>query len=44
VLEAARENGWQRCNNCRRLVELDMGCNHMTFVLLSSYVITTDLL
>lgn len=29
VLETARENGWQRCYNCRRLVELDVGCNHM---------------
>lgn len=31
VLEAAREQGWQRCYNCRRLVELDVGCNHMTY-------------
>ena len=30
VLEAAHEHGWQRCYNCRRLVELDVGCNHMT--------------
>ncbi len=30
VLEIARENGWQRCYICRRLVELDVGCNHMT--------------
>ena len=34
ALEAAREHGWQRCYNCRRLVELDVGCNHMTYVLL----------
>ncbi|KAF8853102.1 hypothetical protein BDZ45DRAFT_658482 [Acephala macrosclerotiorum] len=33
VLETARENGWQRCYNCRRLVGLDVGCNHMMFVL-----------
>ena len=32
VLEMAREHGWQRCYNCRRLVELDIGCNHMTYV------------
>ncbi|KAH7407616.1 IBR domain-containing protein [Cadophora sp. MPI-SDFR-AT-0126] len=32
VLETARENQWQRCYNCYRLVELDTGCNHMTFV------------
>ncbi len=30
LLETATENGWQRCYNCRRLVELDTGCNHMT--------------
>jgi hypothetical protein len=35
VLEAAEENGWQRCYSCRRLVELDVGCHHMTFVHLS---------
>ena len=29
VLQAAGEYGWQRCYNCRRLVELDFGCNHM---------------
>jgi len=31
VLETAREQGWQRCYNCRRLVELDVGCNHMVY-------------
>ena len=31
VLEAAREQGWQRCYNCRRIVELKVGCNHMTY-------------
>ncbi|PVH71728.1 hypothetical protein DL98DRAFT_387736, partial [Cadophora sp. DSE1049] len=30
VLQAADENGWQRCYSCRRLVELDIGCNHIT--------------
>ncbi|KFY26711.1 hypothetical protein V493_03912 [Pseudogymnoascus sp. VKM F-4281 (FW-2241)] len=30
VLDTARENGWQRCYSCWRLVELDHGCNHMT--------------
>jgi hypothetical protein len=29
VLETANENGWQRCYSCRRIVELDHGCNHM---------------
>lgn len=30
ILAAATENGWQRCYSCRRLVELEVGCNHMT--------------
>lgn len=34
TVEIAREQGWQRCYRCRRLVELDMGCNHITYVLL----------
>ena len=32
VLELANEQGWQRCYNCRRLVELNHGCNHMRYV------------
>ena len=45
VLETARENQWQRCYNCHRLVELDTGCNHMTFVSLvsSSHMTNTDM-
>jgi hypothetical protein len=35
VLQTADENGWQRCYSCRRLVELDLGCNHITFVSLT---------
>ena len=27
TLETARKHGWQRCYNCRRLVELVYGCN-----------------
>jgi hypothetical protein len=30
VLRLAQENGWQRCYACRRVVELDHGCNHMS--------------
>ncbi|XMA13408.1 hypothetical protein WAI453_006199 [Rhynchosporium graminicola] len=30
VLETARQNEWQRCYNCNRLVELATGCNHIT--------------
>ncbi|KAI7762763.1 hypothetical protein LZL87_008204 [Fusarium oxysporum] len=29
ILELAAENGWQRCYACHRVVELDIGCNHM---------------
>ena len=32
VLNLAEEEGWQRCSNCRRLVELHHGCNHITYV------------
>lgn len=30
VIQLAREHGWQRCQNCWGMVELDTGCNHMT--------------
>ncbi|KIW21806.1 uncharacterized protein PV07_12768 [Cladophialophora immunda] len=30
TMNLARDNGWQRCYSCRRLVELDIGCNHIT--------------
>ncbi|KAH0334986.1 hypothetical protein KCU81_g9228, partial [Aureobasidium melanogenum] len=29
LLQAAEAQGWQRCYQCRRLVELRSGCNHM---------------
>ena len=32
VLEVGKEAGWQRCQTCRRLVELTIGCYHMTYV------------
>ncbi len=32
TLDAAEQHGWQRCYNCRRLVELEIGCNHITLV------------
>ncbi|KAI9699497.1 MAG: hypothetical protein M1820_007128 [Bogoriella megaspora] len=28
--QVAKEAGWQRCYNCRAMVELREGCNHMT--------------
>ena len=42
VLEAAREQGWQRCYNCRRVVELDVGCNHMTYAFCTPLLFNTD--
>jgi hypothetical protein len=30
VQELAAANGWQRCYSCNRLVELEIGCNHIT--------------
>ena len=44
VLDTANENGWQRCYGCRRLVELDIGCNHITYVsLIPNSSVNTDL-
>lgn len=31
VVEMAKEQGWQRCYNCKAVVELKEGCNHMTW-------------
>jgi hypothetical protein len=33
TLEVAERNEWQRCYACRTLIELDHGCNHITYVL-----------
>lgn len=30
LVDMAKEKGWQRCYNCRAMVELKEGCNHMT--------------
>ncbi|KAJ5740393.1 hypothetical protein N7493_000265 [Penicillium malachiteum] len=32
VLNMAEERKWQRCDRCRRMVELVQGCNHITCV------------
>ncbi|KAK4508696.1 hypothetical protein PRZ48_002435 [Zasmidium cellare] len=32
VIEAGREEGWQRCQRCKRMIELTIGCNHITCV------------
>ncbi|KAI1767313.1 hypothetical protein GGR53DRAFT_483036 [Hypoxylon sp. FL1150] len=31
ILQQAKEEGWQRCYNCKNMVELKEGCNHMTW-------------
>lgn len=33
TLALAREMGWQRCFNCKRMVGLYTGCNHITYVM-----------
>jgi hypothetical protein len=35
TLELVKENGWRRCESCRRVLELRVGCNHITLVFLS---------
>ncbi|KAK3328727.1 hypothetical protein B0H66DRAFT_519 [Apodospora peruviana] len=30
LLDLAAQEGWQRCYNCKRVVELRTGCNHIT--------------
>ena len=32
LLTTAAAKGWQRCYACRRIVELDLGCDHITSV------------
>ncbi|TKA66135.1 hypothetical protein B0A49_07074 [Cryomyces minteri] len=32
LLETATTAGWQRCQSCRRFVELNHGCNHITCI------------
>lgn len=32
LLETAGNEQWQRCFQCHRFVDLEQGCNHMTFV------------
>ncbi|KAK5164724.1 hypothetical protein LTR04_001645 [Oleoguttula sp. CCFEE 6159] len=32
LLETATTAGWQRCQSCRRFIELNHGCNHITCI------------
>ncbi len=32
LMAAAAAAGYQQCYQCKRLVELDVGCNHMTYI------------
>jgi hypothetical protein len=41
LLHLAGESGWQRCYSCRRMVELDHGCNHITSVIHVISILTT---
>lgn len=36
LLDTAGNEQWQRCYQCHRFVELEQGCNHMTFVSLKA--------
>lgn len=41
VLRVAKENEWQQCRTCHRIVELTTGCNHMGKFLFGSFLIST---
>ena len=32
TLDMASDKGWRRCSNCQRMVELNLGCNHIKLV------------
>ncbi|XMA18656.1 hypothetical protein WAI453_011447 [Rhynchosporium graminicola] len=32
VLQLAAAEGWKRCAHCKRMIELKVGCNHITCV------------
>ena len=40
LLALASQEGWMRCYSCKRMVELDTGCHHMTYEQ-TSYSIST---
>ena len=32
VLDLAADEGWRRCGKCSRMIDLRVGCNHITYV------------
>ena len=42
LVSLAAENGWMRCYSCHRMVELGIGCNHMTYVSLVFHSLYTS--
>ncbi|KAL7820711.1 hypothetical protein V8C26DRAFT_393107 [Trichoderma gracile] len=40
VLRVAADNGWRRCYNCRRVVSLSHGCNHIYCVCRAEFCYT----
>ncbi|KAJ6264205.1 E3 ubiquitin-protein ligase [Drechslerella dactyloides] len=30
IIELSKDTGWKRCYRCRAMIELNLGCNHMT--------------
>lgn len=39
LMATAKQEGWQRCYNCKRFVELKHGCNHITYVWIRSWIV-----
>ena len=42
IVRLAAEQGWQRCQQCRRMVELDHGCNHMSELFSHNHIIMSQ--
>ncbi|OGM42397.1 ariadne RING finger [Aspergillus bombycis] len=43
TMELARSQGWQRCVSCNAMVELTIGCYHMTYDLFQSWALVSFL-
>lgn len=42
LIGMANVEQWQRCSQCNRFIELNMGCNHMAYVIFLSARMTDD--